>query len=512
MTAGVTEHRRFLFDDFVVDLDRGELLRDGEPIALRPKTFAVLRYLLERAGELVPREEILAAVWPGVVVTDDSIAQCLIEIRKALGDESRSMVRTIPRRGLMFDLPLRCEDTGPARLPTGGRRVARRPMLVIGTLAVTTLFLVSWGWRPSDNDGYAPQPRPVETRGAAATERHEPDPTAYRLVIEGQALYRQRAAGDLQRARDLFQRAATVDPDYGLAWARLAATLRILLFEGEIGHPELIRVGLPAATRALELRPDLAEVQFRAGNYADLVGDHGTALAFYEAALRIEPENPLVLGLIAGRTLYAGDLQRAVALQERLVRLDPLDPGERTRLVHHLFVAGRFDAMRHHAAIALGLNPGNVHAMLDYRLRAAIIEGDHATAQELLDRMPAGRSRDQALALLADGPGAGIAAENARERLAAGSSADAAVRLAEVHAWTGDTDAAFAALAAAQARIDKTDIEPSASREILSTRISPFLEPLHADPRWDRWLAELPLQDVFGPSGLGGRQVAMESP
>ena len=59
---------------------------------MRPKSLAVLSYLLENAGRLVKREELLEAVWPDVVVTDDSVSQCLIEIRQAIGDTDRDIL------------------------------------------------------------------------------------------------------------------------------------------------------------------------------------------------------------------------------------------------------------------------------------------------------------------------------------------------------------------------------------------------------------------------------------
>jgi len=68
----------FRFDRFTLDLVRGALLdADGAELALRPKSFALLRHLVENAGRLIDRDEIMEAVWPGVVVTDDSIAQCV---------------------------------------------------------------------------------------------------------------------------------------------------------------------------------------------------------------------------------------------------------------------------------------------------------------------------------------------------------------------------------------------------------------------------------------------------
>lgn len=96
-------HNGYQFGVFTLDLDRGALLERGAVVSLRPKSFEVLCQLVSHQGTLVTREELLSAVWPDVVVTDDSLTQCLIDIRRALGDQDRSMVRTIPRRGFIFE-------------------------------------------------------------------------------------------------------------------------------------------------------------------------------------------------------------------------------------------------------------------------------------------------------------------------------------------------------------------------------------------------------------------------
>jgi adenylate cyclase len=94
---------RLRFDRYVLDLDRGCLLLDGSEIALRPKTFAVLRYLVENTGRLVSKDALFAAVWPNLAVTDDALVQSIGELRRALADEGPRLIKTIPRRGYRFE-------------------------------------------------------------------------------------------------------------------------------------------------------------------------------------------------------------------------------------------------------------------------------------------------------------------------------------------------------------------------------------------------------------------------
>jgi DNA-binding winged helix-turn-helix (wHTH) protein len=94
---------RLRFDRYVLDPDRGCLLLDGREIKLRPKTFAVLSHLVENSGRLVSKDELFAAVWPKLAVTDDVLVQSIGELRRELGDDGPRLIKTIPRRGYRFE-------------------------------------------------------------------------------------------------------------------------------------------------------------------------------------------------------------------------------------------------------------------------------------------------------------------------------------------------------------------------------------------------------------------------
>ena len=100
------------FADFDVDLKRGEFRVRGTVIALRPKSFALLVYLARRPRRLLTKDELIEAVWPDVAVTDDSLVQCISELRAALGDGDQRLIKTVPRRGYLLDAPP--ADTPPA--------------------------------------------------------------------------------------------------------------------------------------------------------------------------------------------------------------------------------------------------------------------------------------------------------------------------------------------------------------------------------------------------------------
>ena len=91
------------FDRFVLHFARGVLLSvDGQEITLRPKAFALLKFLVENAGRLLDRDTIMQAIWPDRIIADDGITQCVRDIRRALGDDKHQILRTITRRGYVF--------------------------------------------------------------------------------------------------------------------------------------------------------------------------------------------------------------------------------------------------------------------------------------------------------------------------------------------------------------------------------------------------------------------------
>lgn len=90
--------------NFEISAEQNCLWRDGAEQYLRPKSFQVLIYLLDHRQRVVSKDELIQTIWNDAAVTDDALVQCLIEIRKALGDNSRQprFVKTIPKIGYRF--------------------------------------------------------------------------------------------------------------------------------------------------------------------------------------------------------------------------------------------------------------------------------------------------------------------------------------------------------------------------------------------------------------------------
>jgi TolB-like protein len=92
--------------DLTLDIRREELRNSaGARVDLRHRSFSVLRHLVNNAGRVVTKDELLATNWPGISVTEDSLTQCISDIRRLLGVSGRDLVRTVARRGYMIVLP-----------------------------------------------------------------------------------------------------------------------------------------------------------------------------------------------------------------------------------------------------------------------------------------------------------------------------------------------------------------------------------------------------------------------
>src|SRR5690349_5424941 len=123
-------NRILQFDGFSLDLARGRLRQGEQDITLRPKTCAVLRCLADNAGRLVPKHEIIEAVWPKHAVSDDSLVQCIRELRGALGSRGYRLIKTAFRRGYMLDATVTAH-AAPYGAVGGNGLVAIRPFSLV---------------------------------------------------------------------------------------------------------------------------------------------------------------------------------------------------------------------------------------------------------------------------------------------------------------------------------------------------------------------------------------------
>lgn len=163
MAASVTSVP--VLGEYTLDTVRGRLLRAGRPVHLRPQAYRALTYLVEHRGRLLSKAELIDKVWEGRAVTDDSIVQCLRDIRQALGDIEGRYLRTERGRGYIFDWdanepseisathPVTQVPTDEASFPPPDRsshRRSTRPAALMTLAAIAAISLLLAGvWRLS---------------------------------------------------------------------------------------------------------------------------------------------------------------------------------------------------------------------------------------------------------------------------------------------------------------------------------------------------------------------------
>lgn len=147
----------YAFGPYQLEAEERVLLRDGQPVTLPPKDLETLLALVESAGHIVEKEELLEKVWPGVFIEEGNLSRHIFNLRQALGDspDGRKYIETVPRRGYRFVAAVRKDGetmasdlaTSPSSArsqtagPVGLRRTLRLlPLGVLIALAVTAML------------------------------------------------------------------------------------------------------------------------------------------------------------------------------------------------------------------------------------------------------------------------------------------------------------------------------------------------------------------------------------
>lgn len=130
-----------------MDFEREVVLRGGETIGLRRQSYQVLRYLVQHRGRVVSKDELLDTVWRDAVVTEDSVTQCLVDIRKALGEEGRRAIKTVPRRGYIFE----AEPLTTKSQPAGGSGARRSRAWLVGLALLLLALAIVIHWQATSD-------------------------------------------------------------------------------------------------------------------------------------------------------------------------------------------------------------------------------------------------------------------------------------------------------------------------------------------------------------------------
>jgi len=461
-------HSGYRFGIYTLDIDRAALSKDGVPVHLRRQSFDVLLFLLERAGRLVMKEELLTAVWRDTHVTDDSLTHCLIDIRKAIGDSQHELVQTVPRRGYIFDMPVTALNRKNSRSFFYMAIAACLLVAVMITLVISDRFV----------------------KHADTFAAHDLlDTDAGALYQQARFLFNRRASGDMETARSYYLQAIELDRDYADAWAGVAATYCIELYDDRADTSKLALIK-EFAEKAIAIDPDNAEGHVRLAIYYRFIDDDAAANRHLQHALSKHPNDPLILTVTAGNYHRQGEVDLAIDASYAALKSDPLSLIYRQNLAMYLLAAGRYEEAIEQSARASTLGPQSAEKIQLVTGLALIKIGRLHEALDLAVGWSHSAEKYEVMAMANFGLGRESQARGAVMVLKSFPAADGYLRLAELQAYCDEIDLSFQTLTTMREQLIADALFDDMSYQIQSVEMSPFMANVRTDSRWDSWLAE----------------------
>ncbi|MEO9898633.1 MAG: tetratricopeptide repeat protein [Paracoccaceae bacterium] len=301
---------------------------DGRAAQLRNKSKDVLSCLLETPNQTVSKIAIIDRVWTDVTVSDESLVQCIADIRKVIGVDAKQIVETVPREGYRVNLPLKTPK--PIRF--------RLAVLVFGLVMVGFLAMLNW---PKTE---TPMVQSVSSPSIDETPPGTANTDAYLEVLKGRVSSNIFSHSESLEAERHYRRAITMDPNYARAYAELG-TLLAVRFEND--WTVLVNAdrdkSLYYAQQAVLLDPDLWLGHFALGRLYSVFGNLDAAETHLEAAMSLQPENEDARAYLGIVKIFRGDPESAIAILEAAIRSHPNPPHwYYFGWGHALFNAGQF--------------------------------------------------------------------------------------------------------------------------------------------------------------------------
>jgi len=442
--------RRFTFGDFVLDMDRGTLLRAGQPVAVGHKGLLLLQAFLQSPGKVIDKAALMDAAWPDIAVEESNLSVQIAALRKLLGaaPDASEWISTVPRVGYRFAGPVAAPRDPPSieSAPQARPAIAVLPFAIMADAGkeyladgltediITALTRFRWFRVVARNSAFALKDRAPDVRLAAhelganyvvqgsvrhvaerlrisaqlidandgrhvfaerydlamadvfaiqddiaervagaiepellkteshlAATRHTGNMTAWDLVRQGMWHFHKVARESHLTARDLFRRAAAIDPGLPEARIWLGRVSAGIVAYGWSDAPEAdSREAVEAATGAIALDPNDPYAHY-AFAIASAYGE-APAAAIPAAERAIALSSSFALGhLVLGMArLFAGDAHGAVAPLEHGLTLNPNDPQNLAwfnLLAHAQLLAGEPERALMSANKALAVRP-----------------------------------------------------------------------------------------------------------------------------------------------------------
>lgn len=499
------EKRNYCFKSFRLNVSERQLLNDGKPISLRPKDFDVLVFLVERAGHLVEKEEILRSVWCDSFVEEGNLARTVHSLRRALGQDKggNKFIETVPTKGYRFVAAMngvserRAVTTRPVESVTKHpfstaprldsydeladpraarpKRSKRALFLTVGFAgAISLIFLLSFSFqfasaiKPND-------PKPL------LQKQYTTNDEAYRLYLLGAALADKLTRGDAEKAIDAYEKAIQLDPNYAPAYARLANVHTAMAFMGGGGNPtEEYLKAKTAVEKALAIDDSLAEAHSYLGEIkTNFEWDFAGAEREHKRAVQLNPNSAAAHRMYALLLAYLGRPDESIAEIRTAIDLEPASVLNHKIYEQNLYYARRYDEAIAEGKRTLEMEPAflGVYETLE---GAYLMKGDEDTAfewylrqQEIVEPSEVEFWRT----IHAQSGWHGIREQELEQAKNEEKNGDSKpLLLARLYTKTGNFDQAFVYLETAFDR---------RMQGLISLKVSPNYDPLRSDPRFE---------------------------
>ncbi|HEY3455904.1 MAG TPA: winged helix-turn-helix domain-containing protein [Bryobacteraceae bacterium] len=312
MAVPAATRTAYCFGPFVLDTTQRVVLCGSAIVPLPPKAVCILTLLVKNAGEVVDKDEIFAAVWPGTFVVESSLTKNISLLRKTLREagDGKSVIETVSKRGYRFVAPISDEQLSSAsKVETHGQASRgfsrQRVALSIAAGALLIAALAYLHWR-----SVAPAPLPTESQ---------------RQYLIAQHIWNRLEPSEIDTALGRFERAAQLDSRSAIAYAGIAEARATMTMFG-VGSSKLnLLKAREAATRALTLNPNLALPYVSIGVVRILADfDIAGAERAYLRALRLDPDSISAQLRYTCLLTHAGRFAEARRILYRAMQRDPV--------------------------------------------------------------------------------------------------------------------------------------------------------------------------------------------
>jgi TolB-like protein/cytochrome c-type biogenesis protein CcmH/NrfG len=398
---------QFHFENHILDTDRRELRRGPELVAVEPQVFDLLVHLVENRDRVVSKDDLIASVWGGRIVSDSTLTSRINAARKAVGDsgEEQKLIRTVPRKGIRFVGAVRVAAGGSARAPEpaaaapvqDGPSPAALPLPDRPAIAVlpfvnmsgepeqeyfsdgisediiTALSKLRWFFVIARNSSFIYKGKAVHLKQVA-------EELGVRYVVEGSV----RKGGERVRITAQLNDVATGSHIWAERYDRDLAD--VFAVQDEITEaivaaiePQLYAAENFRAQRKAPDSMDAWDLVMRALSHYWRVTrqDNVVAQALLEKAIAIDPNYGQAMGVLATSYMFTAhmgwtDHATVMPLAERAalaaIRADSEDPWAHNALGHVYLIARRYDDSLAEFEEALRLNPNFALAQGYYAL------------------------------------------------------------------------------------------------------------------------------------------------